>query len=154
MDADHEQQPRPVSASDQGGADAAWQQEILRFDELRVVATAQGLVADAARSRLAEALAAARRAVTSADQRLNRARADRDDTAVAAATAELGQARRRADILAQRLAGHAQQAADDFVKHADEVLEQAIRVFDTGLAATSDLLGFMPPNRGDASTED
>jgi hypothetical protein len=105
------------------------------------------------RARLTEALQAARRLEMIAGRRLTRARAGRDETAVAAAAVELQQARHRADVLSQCLAAAGQQQAEDLVHLAEEVLDQAGRVFDAGLAATGDLLGFPPADRRDTAAE-
>lgn len=147
MDASQEQHNDPARGSQPGSGGTAWEEQIRRFDELRVVSLAHGLVADAERAELAEAVQAAQRQVTLAEQQLAAARADRDDAAVAAATANLAQARAHLDALADRVDRQHQQLAEDHIRLAEEVLDQAGRVFDAGLAATNTLFGFPHTDR-------
>jgi hypothetical protein len=84
-----------------------------------------------------------------AGQRLDRARAGRDETAAAAASAALAQAQHAADALAQRLIAQEQQLAADHVRLTEQALDQASRVFDAGLAASSALFGFPGADRRD-----
>ena len=62
---------------------------------------------------------------------------------------KLTEARRRADALAERLLRQEQQLAAEHVRLAEQVLEQAGRVLDAGLAASSALIGFPRINRPD-----
>jgi hypothetical protein len=106
-------------------------------------------VAAAEHADLAHALAGARRRVVDAQRRLTRAHTDADPAAVAAAAAAVEDARRAAEVLRTRLAGQQRQLVEDRMRTIEEVVAQAGRVFDVGLAATEALFGIPGSKRRD-----
>jgi hypothetical protein len=132
-----------------GSRAAAWRQEVEELDQLRVVAHAQDIVAAAEHTDLIRALAAARQRVVDAQRRLAQAHADADPAAVAAAAGAVEDARRAAQVLTTGLAAQQRQMAEDRMRTIEEVMAQAGRVCDAGLAATDALFGTPRPDRRD-----
>jgi hypothetical protein len=133
-----------------GSRDAVWRQEMARLDQLCVVGQAQDLVAAAEQTDLSLALAAACQRVVDAQRRLTQAPAEADPAAVAAAAAGVEDARWAAQVLATRLAAQQRQLAEDRMRTIEEVVAQAGRVVDAGLAATDAPFGIARPDRPDA----
>ena len=98
---------------------------------------------------LIRALGAARQRVVDAQRRLAQAHADGDLAAVAAAAGAVEDARRAARVLTTGLAAQQRQMAEDRMRTIEEVVAQAGRVFDAGLAATDALFGIPRPDRRD-----
>jgi hypothetical protein len=131
-----------------GSRDAEWRQEMARLDQLRVVAQAQDILAAAEHTDLTHALTAARQRVVDAQRRLTQAHADKDPAALAAAAGAVEDARRAGEVLTTRLAQQLQMA-EDRMQTIEDVVAQAGRVFEAGLAAIDALFGIPRPDRRD-----
>jgi hypothetical protein len=132
-----------------GSRDAVWRQELDRLDRLRVVAQAQDIVAAADHTDLTHALAAAGQQLADAQRRLAEEHADGDLATVAAAAGAVEYARWTAEDLTTRLAAQQGQMAEDRMRTIEDVVAQAGRVFEAGLAATDALFGIPRPDRRD-----